>query len=63
MLVASVSTHGLSVRSTDRLILDFIFLKIHRRGQMCHVVYGIPMQDHKILHKTESGFPIKVYTT
>jgi hypothetical protein len=63
MLVASVSTDGLSVRSTDRLILGLIYIKIHRHGQRCHVVYGIPMQDHKILHKTKSGFPLKVYAT
>jgi hypothetical protein len=63
MLVASVSTDGLSVSSTDRLILDLIYLKVHWCWQMCHVVYGIPMQDHKILHKTESGIPVKVYTT
>ncbi len=35
----------------------------HRRGQTCHVIYGIPMQDHKILQKTESSFPLKVYAT
>jgi hypothetical protein len=29
MLVASVSTDGLSVRSTDGLIMDLIYLKIH----------------------------------
>jgi hypothetical protein len=59
-MLASVSTDGLSVRSTDGLILDLIYLKIHWCGQMCHVVYGIPIQDH---NKTESGFPLKVYTT
>ncbi len=63
MLVASVSTDRLSVRSTDRLILDLIYLKIHWHRQMCHVVYGIPMQDQKIPHKTESGIPLKVYAT
>jgi hypothetical protein len=60
MLVASVmSTDRLSVRSTDGLILDLIYLKIHWHRQTCHVVYRIPMQDHKILHKTESGIPSK----
>jgi hypothetical protein len=63
MPVVSVSTDGLSVRSTDRLILDLICLKIHGRRQMRHVVYGIPMQDKKILHKTKSGIPLKVYAT
>jgi hypothetical protein len=63
MLVASVSTDELSVRSTDRLILGLIYLMIHRRGQTCHNVYKIPMQDHKILHKTQFGFPLKVYAT
>jgi hypothetical protein len=29
MLVASVSTDRLAVRSSDRLILDIIYLKIH----------------------------------
>ncbi len=29
----------------------------------CHIAHGIPVQDHKILHKTESGFPLKVYAT
>jgi hypothetical protein len=61
MLVASVSTDRMSVRSTDRLILDLICLKIHWCRQMRHIVYGIPMQDYKILHKTKSGIPLKVY--
>jgi hypothetical protein len=63
MLVASVSTDRLSVRNTDRLILDLINLKIHWRRQMRHIIHGIPMQDQKILHKTESGIPLKVYAT
>ncbi len=53
------------VRGTDGLILDLIYLedrwKIHWRRQIHHVVYGIPMQDQKILRKTESGIPPKVY--
>ncbi len=53
------------VRGTDGLILDLIYLedrwKIHWRRQICHVVYGFPTQDQKILRKTESDIPSKVY--
>ncbi len=63
MLVTSVSTDRLSVRSTDRLILDLIYLKIHWCRQMRHIVYGIPMQDQKIQHKTKSGILLKLYAT
>jgi hypothetical protein len=63
MLVASVSADGLSVHSTDRLILSLIYLKtidVGRRAtsyteSLCRII--------KILHKTESGFPLKVYAT
>jgi hypothetical protein len=63
MLVASVSTDRLSVHCTDRLILDLIYLEIHWRRQVRHVVYVISMQNQKILHKTKSGIPLKVYAT
>ncbi len=63
MPVASVSTDKLSAHSTDRLILDLICFKIYWHRQMHHIVYGIPMQDHKILHKTESGIPLQVNAT
>ena len=53
------------VRDTDRLILDLIYLedrwKINWRRRIRHIVYGIPMQDEKILRKSKIGVPLKVY--
>ena len=44
MLIASVSADKLLC--TDGLIVYLIYLedrwKIHRRWQICHVIYGIP---------------------
>ncbi len=63
MLVASVSTDGLSVRSTDRLILGLIYLKTIDVGRGAMSYMEFLCRIIKILHKTESGFPLKVYTT
>jgi hypothetical protein len=51
------------VHSTDRLILDLIYLedrwKIHWRRQIHQVVREIPTLDQKILRKTKSVIPPK----
>jgi hypothetical protein len=63
MLVASVSMDGLSVRSTDRLILGLVYLKtidVDRRAtSYTEFLYRII----KILHETESGIPLKVHAS
>jgi hypothetical protein len=61
MLVASVSTDGLSVRSTDRLILGLIYLKTIDVGRRATSYTEFLCRIIKILHKTESSIPLKVY--
>jgi hypothetical protein len=63
MLVASVSTDGLSVRSTDRVILGLIYLKTIDVGRRATLYSELLCRIIKILHKTESSFPLKVYAT
>ncbi len=63
MLVASVSTDGLSVRSTDRLILGLIYLKTIDVGRRATSYTEFLCRITKILRKTESGIPLKVYAT
>ncbi len=63
MLVASVSTDGLSERSTDRLILGLVYLKTIDVGRRATWYTDFLCRIIKILHKTESGNPLKVYAT
>ena len=63
MLLASVSTDGLSVRSTDRLILGLIYLKTIDVGRHATLYTEFLCRIIKILRKTESGIPLKVYAT
>ncbi len=63
MLVASVSTDGLSVHSTDGLILDLVYLKTIDMGRCATSYTEFICRIIKILHKTESGIPLKVYAT
>jgi hypothetical protein len=63
MLVASVSTDGLSVRSTDRLILGLVYLKTIDVGRRATLYTEFLCRIIKILHKTESSIPRKVYAT
>ena len=63
MLVASVSTDGLSVRSTDRLILGLVYLKTIDVGRRAMLFTEFLCRIIEILHKTESGIPLKVYAT
>jgi hypothetical protein len=63
MLVTSVSTDGLSVRSTNRLILGLIYLKTIDVGRRATSYMEFLCRTIKILHKTESGIPLKVYAT
>jgi hypothetical protein len=61
MLVASVCTDGLSVHSTDRLILGLIYLKTIDMGRCATLYTEFLCRIIKILYKTKSGFPLKVY--
>ncbi len=63
MLVASVSMDGISVRSTDRLILGLIYLKTIDVGRRATLYMEFLCRIIKILHKTESGISLKVYAT
>jgi hypothetical protein len=63
MLVASVSTDGLSVCSTVRLILGLVYLKTIDVGRHATSYTEFLSRIIKILHKTKSGFPLKVYAT
>ncbi len=63
MLVASVSTDGLSVRSTDRLILGLVYLKTIDVGRLAMSYTEFLCRIIKIIHKTEFGIPLKVYAT
>jgi hypothetical protein len=59
MLVTSMSTDGLSVRSTDRLILGLVYLKTIDVGRQATLYTEFLCRIVKILHKTESGIPLK----
>ncbi len=63
MLVASVSTDGPSLRSTDRLILGLFYLKTIDVGRHARLCTEFLCRIIKILHKTKSGIPLKVYAT
>ncbi len=63
MLVPSVCTDGLSVRSTDRLILGLIYLKTIDMGRCATSYTEFLCRIIKILHKTESSFPLKLMTS
>jgi hypothetical protein len=63
MLVASVSTGGLSVHSTDRLILGLIYLKTIDVGRRATSYTEFLCRIIKILRKTEFSIPLKVYAT
>jgi hypothetical protein len=63
MLVASMSTDGLSVCSTDRLILGLVYLKTIDMGRRATSYTEFLCKIIKIPHKTESGFPLKAYAT
>jgi hypothetical protein len=63
MLVASVSTVGLSVRSTDKLILGLIYLMTIDVGRRATSYTEFLCRIIKILHKTKSSIPLKVYAT
>ncbi len=53
----------ISVRSTDRLILDLVCLKTIDMGRRATSYTEFLCRIIKILHKTESGIPLKVYAT
>ncbi len=63
MLVASVSMDGLSVRSTDRLILSLVYLKTIDMDRHATSYTEFLCMIIKILHKTKSGIPLKVSAT
>jgi hypothetical protein len=63
MLVPSVSTDGLSVRSTDRLILGLVYLKTIDMGRRATSYTEFLCRIIKILHRTDSDIPLKVYAT
>ncbi len=63
MLAASVSTDGLSVRSTDRLILGLVYLKTIDVGRRATLYTEFLCRIIKIQHKTKSGIPQKAYAT
>ncbi len=63
MLAASVSTDGLSVRSTDKLILGLVYLKTIDVGRRATLYTEFLCRIIKILHKTESSIPLKVHAT
>jgi hypothetical protein len=63
MLVASVSTDGSSVRSTDRLILGLVYLKTVDVGRHAMSYTEFLCRIIEILHKIKSSIPLKVYAT